>query len=164
MEWINKLWYISIIVVYNNENKNQKLCTTIWINLTDIISIEISSIFPETVMNFQGLIIYVWIIFWCFMFVCVCITIYLFLCQHLGYFHVLTMESCIAQCAWQCKHLFDIMILLVDLLGNMAVFRIWNSSTGIPSPPLALFVVMLSKAHLTSHSRMSGSRWVITPS
>ena len=43
-------------------------------------------------------------------------------------------------------------------------FRIWNSSTRIPSPPLALFIVMLSKAHLTSHSRMSGSRWVITPS
>ena len=43
-------------------------------------------------------------------------------------------------------------------------FRIWNRSTGIPSPPLALFVLMLSKAHLTSHSRMSGSRWVITPS
>ena len=43
-------------------------------------------------------------------------------------------------------------------------FRIWNSSTGIPSSPLALFVVMLSKAHLTSHSRMSGSRWVIMPS
>ena len=41
-------------------------------------------------------------------------------------------------------------------------FRIWNNSTWIPSPPLALFVVMLSKAHLTSHSRMSGSRWVIT--
>ena len=38
-------------------------------------------------------------------------------------------------------------------------FRIWNSWTGIPSPPLALLVVMLSKAHLTSHSRMSGSRW-----
>ena len=43
-------------------------------------------------------------------------------------------------------------------------FRIWNSSTEIPSPPLALFTVMLPKAHLTSHSRMSGSRWVITPS
>ena len=43
-------------------------------------------------------------------------------------------------------------------------FRIWNSSTGIPSPLLALFIVMLSKAHLTSYSRMSGSRWVITPS
>ena len=41
-------------------------------------------------------------------------------------------------------------------------FRLWNSSTGIPSPPLALFIVMLPKAHLTLHSRMSGSRWVIT--
>jgi len=40
-------------------------------------------------------------------------------------------------------------------------FRIWNSSIGIPPPPLALFVVMLPKAHLTSHSRMSGSRWAI---
>ena len=28
-------------------------------------------------------------------------------------------------------------------------FRIWNSSDGIPSPPLALFVVMLPKVHLT---------------
>ena len=34
-------------------------------------------------------------------------------------------------------------------------FRIWNSSTRISSPPLALFIVMLSKAHVTSHSRMS---------
>ena len=42
-------------------------------------------------------------------------------------------------------------------------FRIWNSSTGIPSPLLALFIVMLPKAHLTSRFRMSGSRWVITP-
>ena len=42
--------------------------------------------------------------------------------------------------------------------------RIWSSSTGIPSPPLTLFIVMLPKAHLTSHSRISGSRWVITPS
>ena len=42
-------------------------------------------------------------------------------------------------------------------------FRIGNSSAGIPSPPLYLFAVMLPKAHLTSHSRMSGSRWVITP-
>ena len=31
--------------------------------------------------------------------------------------------------------------------------RIWNSSIGIPSPPPALFIVMLSKAHLTSHFR-----------
>ena len=47
--------------------------------------------------------------------------------------------------------------------STVSSFRIWNSSTGIPSPPLALFVVMLPKAHLTPHSRMSGSRWVITP-
>ena len=40
-------------------------------------------------------------------------------------------------------------------------FRIWSCSAGIPSPPLALFVVMLPKAHMTSHSRMFGSRWVI---
>ena len=33
-----------------------------------------------------------------------------------------------------------------------------KSSAGIPSPPLALFVVMLPKAHLTSHSRTSGSK------
>ena len=37
-------------------------------------------------------------------------------------------------------------------------FRIWNSSTGIPSPPLALFAVMLSKARLTSRSA-SFSLW-----
>ena len=36
-------------------------------------------------------------------------------------------------------------------------FRSWNSSTGIPSRPLPLFIVILPKAHLSSHSRMSGS-------
>ena len=41
-------------------------------------------------------------------------------------------------------------------------FRILNSSSGIPTPPQALFVVMLPKVHLTLHSRMSGSRWVNT--
>ena len=43
-------------------------------------------------------------------------------------------------------------------------FRIWNSSTGIPLPLLSLLVVMFPKSHLTLHSRMSGSMWVITPS
>jgi len=43
-------------------------------------------------------------------------------------------------------------------------WRIGNSSAGIPSPLLALFVVMLPKAHLTLGSRMSGYRWMITPS
>ena len=38
-------------------------------------------------------------------------------------------------------------------------FRVWTRSTGISSPPLALFFV----AHLTLHSRMSYSRRVITP-
>ena len=42
-------------------------------------------------------------------------------------------------------------------------FRIWNSSAGIPSPQQALFVVILETL-LTSHCRMSGSKWVITPS
>ena len=45
-------------------------------------------------------------------------------------------------------------------------FRIWNNSTGIPSLPLSLFIVMLPNTHLTSHSHqtLSGSRWVIIPS
>ena len=43
-------------------------------------------------------------------------------------------------------------------------FRIQSSSAGIPSPPLALFVMMLRKTHLSSCSRISGSRWVISPS
>ena len=42
-------------------------------------------------------------------------------------------------------------------------FRIWNSSGEIPSSPLALFIVMLHKVHLTSLCRMSGCRCVTTP-
>ena len=45
-----------------------------------------------------------------------------------------------------------------------STFRIWNSSAGISSPALALFIVMLPKTLLILNSRMSGSRWVITPS
>ena len=41
-------------------------------------------------------------------------------------------------------------------------FIILNSSAGIQSPPLALFLVLLLKAHLTSHTMMSGSTWVTT--
>ena len=37
-------------------------------------------------------------------------------------------------------------------------FEIPQPQFGIPSPSLALFVVMLPKAHLASHSRRSGSR------
>ena len=39
-------------------------------------------------------------------------------------------------------------------------FRILNSSAAISSPTLALFIEMFPKAYLTSHSRMSGSRWM----
>ena len=62
---------------------------------------------------------------------------------------------------------------LFQSCGHCWVFWIWwhaecstftasslgnrNSSAGIPSPPLALFIVILPKAHLTSHSRMSDS-------
>ena len=42
-------------------------------------------------------------------------------------------------------------------------FRIWNSSAEIPSPPIALFVLILPKIHLTLHSKLAGSRWVTTP-
>ena len=31
------------------------------------------------------------------------------------------------------------------------------------TPPLALFTLLLPNAHLTTHSKISGSRWVITP-
>ena len=43
---------------------------------------------------------------------------------------------------------------------TISSFKICNTSSGIPSPPLALFWAMLPKAHLPSYSRMSGSRWV----
>ena len=70
----------------------------------------------------------------------------------------MTGQSCghcwVSQICWHIEH----------STFTASSFRIWNSSTGIPSPPVALCVVTLSKAHRSSHSRMSGSRWVITPS
>ena len=45
-----------------------------------------------------------------------------------------------------------------------ASLRIFSSSAGIPSSPLAFSVVMLPKAHSASYSSMSGSRRVTTPS
>ena len=44
---------------------------------------------------------------------------------------------------------------------NCIIFRILNSSAEVPSTPLALFLVMLPKAHFL-RSRMSGFRWMIT--
>ena len=44
------------------------------------------------------------------------------------------------------------------------ILWVLNSSTEIPSNPLALLTAMLPKAHLTSYSRMSNCRWLTTPS
>ena len=65
-----------------------------------------------------------------------------------------------------CSHcwVFQICWHIECSTSTASSFRIWNSSTEFPSPLLALFKVTLSKAHLTSHSRICGSRWVITPS
>ena len=51
-----------------------------------------------------------------------------------------------------CGHcwVFQICRHIVCNIFTSSSIRIWNNSTGIPSPPLALFVVMLPKAHLTS--------------
>ena len=74
---------------------------------------------------------------------------------------------------WECKLTFSSSVATVVFqicwhtawsTFTASSFRIWKSLTGIQSPPLALFIVILPKANLTSHSRMSGSRWVITPS
>ena len=57
-----------------------------------------------------------------------------------------------------CGHCWECSIL------TALSFRIWNSSAEIYITPLALFIPMLPKAHLISHSRMPGSRWVTPPS
>ena len=65
---------------------------------------------------------------------------------------------------WPHYWVFQICCHIECSIFTASPFRIWNSSTGIISLPLALFVVMFPKAHLTSHSRLSGSRWLIIPS
>ena len=61
-------------------------------------------------------------------------------------------------------HVFQICWHILCSTFTASYVRIWNSLAGIPSPPLTLFIVMLlPKVCLTSHSRMSGSRWVMTP-
>ena len=63
-----------------------------------------------------------------------------------------------------CGHCWVFQICWHIECSTFTSFRIWNNSAGIPSPPLALFVVMLPKARLTSDSRVSDSRWVIAQS
>ena len=90
---------------------------------------------------------------------CNCVVVWAFLA--LPFFGMVMNTDGFQSCGHCC--LFQIFWLIECSTFTSSSFRIWNSSTGIPSSPLALFVVMLPKAQLTMHSRMSGSRWVITP-
>ena len=64
-----------------------------------------------------------------------------------------------------CGHCWLFQIYWHNECGTLEAssFRILNSSAGMPSPPWALLAAVLPKAYLNSHSRMSGSEWVITP-
>ena len=57
------------------------------------------------------------------------------------------------------RHLAFFMVQLSHL--NLTTGKT-TALTRIPSAPLTSFIVMHPKAHLTSYSRMSGSRWVTT--
>ena len=71
------------------------------------------------------------------------------------------MKTDLFQCCGHCW-VFQICWHIECSTFTASSFRIWNSSTGIPSPPLTLFIVMLPEAHLTLHSRMSDPMGVIT--
>ena len=89
-----------------------------------------------------------------------CVVVWTFFPLH---FFVIGMKTDLFQSCGHCW-VFQICWYIECSTFTGSSVRIWKSSTGIPSPPLPLFIVTLPKAHLTSHSRMSGSRWVITPS
>ena len=63
---------------------------------------------------------------------------------------------------WSLMTLPDLLTYWMQHLDGI-IIRVWNSS-GIPSHPLALLTAVAPKAHLTSLSRMSGSRWLTTQS
>ena len=89
-------------------------------------------------------------------------------------------DDCSCVVVWHCLALpfFGIKTDLFQFCGHRWVFQIcWHvdystltassfriCTAGISSPPIALFIVMLPKVHLTSHFRMSGFRWMIAPS
>ena len=85
-------------------------------------------------------------------------------CTVVWIFFSIGMKTDLFQACGQCW-VFQICWHIECSTFTASSFRIWKSSTGISSAPLALFLLMMhSKAPLTSHSRMSGSRSVITPS
>ena len=65
---------------------------------------------------------------------------------------------------WPLLSFPNLLTYQVQHSNSISSFKILNSSAGIPSLPLALFVVMLPKGPMISASRMSGSRWVTTAS
>ena len=85
-----------------------------------------------------------------------CVHSILWHCPSMGLEWKLTFSSPVATAVFQiCWH-------IVCSTLEVSSFIIWSSSARIPSPPLALSIVMFPKAHLTPHSRMSGSNWVTT--
>ena len=91
---------------------------------------------------------------------CYCVLVWTFLA--LPFFGIAMKTDLFHFCG--CYWVFQIYWHIECSTFTASSFRIWNSSTGIPSLPLVLFIVMLPKAPYTLQSRMSGSRWVITPS
>ena len=65
---------------------------------------------------------------------------------------------------WPLMSFSNLLAYWVQHFNIASSFRLSNSSTGILSPPLVLFIVILPKAHLTLDSGISGTRLVIIPS
>ena len=129
--------------------------------------ISCSSAFSETSLNIREFMVHVLLkpgleyfehYFTSMWYECSCVVVWTFLA--LPFFGI-GMKTDLFQSRGHCW-VFQICWHIECSTITASSFRIWNSSTGMPSPPLTLFIVMLSKAHLTSHSSMSGSRRVIT--
>ena len=69
---------------------------------------------------------------------------------HLGCFHIFGTANKVAR-----SHIYEVIKIdkLIETENRIMIFRGKDRENGE-----ILFVVMLSKAHLTSHCRMSGSR------
>ena len=91
------------------------------------------------------------------------LSITLLACSFSILWHCLLWDWNVAQSRGHCW-IFQICWHIECSTFTASSFWIWHSSTGIPSPPLGLFVVIPPKAYLTTYSSMFASKWVITPS